>query len=102
MAAEARSRGATRPVNRRRWSETKESFKTTELYAFIAVSVAILIAALIVDESDAGGFGARQAWLYVAIVTVGYLVSRGLAKSGSHEPYWDDRDRDHGRGEDLH
>jgi hypothetical protein len=39
-------------------------------------------------------FIARQAWLYVAIVAVGYMISRGLAKSGSHEPYDADRDRD--------
>jgi hypothetical protein len=31
--------------------------------------------------------GARQAWLYATILTVGYMVSRGFAKSGSREPY---------------
>ena len=51
---------------------------------------ALLIAAAIVDEPDAGGYGARQAWLYVTILTVGYLVSRGLAKSGSRDPYTDE------------
>ena len=35
-----------------------------------------------VDNSDAGGFGARQAWLYGTILTVGHVVSRSLAKSG--------------------
>ena len=48
---------------------------------------ALLIAAAIVDEPDAGGYGARRAWLYVTIPTVGYLVSRGLAKSGTRDPY---------------
>jgi hypothetical protein len=33
------------------------------------------------------GLGACQPWLYVTILTVGYMVSRGLAKSGSREPY---------------
>ena len=28
-------------------------------------------------------FTADQAWLYISILTVGYLISRGLAKSGS-------------------
>ena len=32
-------------------------------------------------------FTAAQAWLYVSIVTLGYLLSRGLAKSGSKQPY---------------
>jgi hypothetical protein len=29
----------------------------------------------------------REVWLYATILTVGYMVSRGLAKSGSREPY---------------
>ena len=41
------------------------------------------MAAAVVDETNAGGFGAKQAWLYVTILAVGYMVSRGLAKSGS-------------------
>jgi hypothetical protein len=45
----------------------------------------------VVENGDAGGIGARQAWLYVTILTVGYMISRGLAKSGSREPYDEDR-----------
>jgi hypothetical protein len=52
----------------------------------------VLIAGAVVDSSDAGGYGARQVWLYATILTVGYMVSRGLAKSGSREPY-DDTNR---------
>jgi len=77
---------------RRRSTETKASFKTTEFFAYLAAVVGVLIAAGVVDETNAGGFGARQAWLYVTILTVGYMVSRGIAKSGSREPYTaDDR-----------
>jgi hypothetical protein len=76
---------------RRLMTETKASFKTTEFMAFLAVLVGILIAAAVVDEADAGGLGAKQAWLYVTILTVGYMVSRGLAKSGSSQPYDEDR-----------
>jgi hypothetical protein len=83
-------RVATRPT-RRVSTETKAAFKTTELVAFIAAVIAVLVAASIVDNGDAGGLGARQTWLYVTILTVGYMVSRGLAKSGSREPYDDDR-----------
>jgi len=71
----------------RRTTETKAAFKTTELIAYVVAVVGVLIAALIVDEADAGGLGAKQAWLYVTILTVGYMVSRGLAKSGSRDPY---------------
>jgi hypothetical protein len=83
----------TGPARQRRATETKASFKTTELIVYIASVVAVLIAAAVVDQSDAGGLGARQAWLFVTILTVGYMISRGLAKSGSREPYWEDDDR---------
>jgi hypothetical protein len=79
-------------------TETKQSSKTSELYAFIAVVVAILISAAMIKGGDSGGtdeFIARQAWLYVAIVTAGYLVSRGLAKSGSRDPYTPDSSARH-------
>jgi hypothetical protein len=42
------------------------------------VIVGILIAAAVSDT-----FGDRRAWLYVAIVATGYIVSRGLAKVGT-------------------
>jgi hypothetical protein len=35
-----------------------------------------------VDTSD---FGAQEAWFYVTLLTVGYMISRGLAKAGSYE-----------------
>jgi hypothetical protein len=76
---------------RRLTTETKASFKTTEFFAFLAVLAGILISAGVVDEANNGGFGAKQAWLYATILTVGYMVSRGLAKSGSQQPYDEDR-----------
>jgi hypothetical protein len=87
--------GSRAGVIARLTTETKHAFKTTEFYAFLAVVAGILIAAAVVgDDNGARGdqFGARSAWLYVAIVAVGYMVSRGLAKAGSREPYWADRD----------
>ncbi len=76
---------------RRLVTETKASFKTTEFMAYVAIVIGVLIAAAVVDQADAGGLGAKQAWLYVTILTVGYMISRGLAKSGSREPYTEDR-----------
>jgi hypothetical protein len=84
--------GQTEPSRVRRLStETKASFKTTEFFAFLAVLAGILISAGVVDEANNGGFGARQAWLYVTLLTVGYMVSRGLAKAGSRQPYDEER-----------
>lgn len=83
--------GTRRTTGRRRLStETKAAYKTTELIAYVAAVVAVLIAGQIVDEADAGGMGARQVWLYITILTVGYMLSRGFAKSGSRDPYDDD------------
>ena len=64
--------------------ETKPSFLTTEFYAFVASVAAVLIAA-----AQADNFDAPRAWTLVAALAVGYMVSRGLAKSGSAH-----RDRD--------
>jgi len=76
---------------RRVATETKASFKTTEFIAYVVMVIGVLIAAGIVDEANDGGFGARQAWLYVTILTVGYMISRGLAKAGSRQPYDESR-----------
>jgi len=79
-------------------SETKHAFKTTEFWAMVAIVVGILIAAWVVGQGDGNGrpnvdaFPAGRAWLLVAIVGVGYMVSRGLAKAGSRDPYWADED----------
>jgi hypothetical protein len=81
----ARTPAERRP--RRLSTETKAAFKTTEFFAYIAAVIGVLVAAGLVDETNAGGFGARQAWLYATILTVGYMISRGLAKSGSRDPY---------------
>ena len=82
----------TRPVGERRVStETKASHKTSEMIAFVVVTVAMLIASQIVD-----GFDAQHAWLYASLLTIGYMISRGLAKSGSRD-YYDDEDDRNGR-----
>lgn len=71
---------------RRISNETKPSLKTTELIAYVVVALAVLIASAVVDSSD---FGAQEAWWYVTLLTIGYMVSRGLAKSGSRD-FFDD------------
>lgn len=49
----------------------------------------LLIASAAVGSEDghADYFRADTAWLYIVILTVGYMISRGLAKSGSRDPY---------------
>jgi hypothetical protein len=94
----ARSRGTSRAA-RQLSTETKQAFKTTEFWAMVGLIVAVLVSAAVIGGDDGTDqFIARQAWLYVSILGAGYFVCRGLAKSGSREPYTDDAtDRDSGR-----
>lgn len=81
--------GGHRGSGRRLATETKAAYKTTEFIAYLAVVAGILISAATItgggDHADL--FKASQAWLYISIVTLGYLLSRGIAKSGSKQPY---------------
>ena len=73
-------------------TETKASAKTSELYAYVVVLVGLLLAGLMTMAGDGHDdrLQADQVWLYASILTFGYMVSRGLAKSGSRDPYWND------------
>jgi hypothetical protein len=74
------------PARRRETSETKSAFKTTELVVYVVSVIGVLVASAIVDNAQDGqGFNAYQAWFLVTLLTIGYLISRGLAKSGSRE-----------------
>ena len=78
-------RGTSARVRDRGVDETKWALKTTEIIAYVATVVAVLIASAIDDSLDG-----RGAWQLVTALTIGYLLSRGLAKSGSR--HREDRD----------
>jgi hypothetical protein len=84
----ARANTAETERSRRLSTETKSALKTTELWIYVAAVAAVLIASAAVGTTASHGdyFRADRAWLYIVILTVGYLVSRGFAKSGSREP----------------
>ena len=90
----ARTSNGPAAFARRLTTETKAAFKTTEFYSYVTVLVGILIAGLVTKAGDGADdrFQADQVWLYATILTVGYMISRGLAKSGSRDPYTDDGD----------
>jgi hypothetical protein len=94
MATTAHTHDRTTTATRRVSTETKSSYKTTELIAYVASVLGVLIAAAMTDRSD---FGTQEAWFYVSLLTIGYMISRGLAKSGSRDFYDDDvnASRDH-------
>jgi hypothetical protein len=76
--------------------ETKSAPKTTELYVLVASVIAIIVAAWWVGRdaatTAADAFTAERAWLYITIVAAAYIVSRGLAKSGTQATALDDPD----------
>ena len=66
--------------------ETKPSFKTTELIVYVLSVLGVLIASWVIDVNEDGQrFSAYQGWFLVTLLTIGYLISRGLAKSGSRD-----------------
>jgi hypothetical protein len=73
MRAPAHSKASTETRD-----ETKHALKTTEFFAMVGVIAAILIATAVSDSLND-----VRAWTLVAVVAVGYMVSRGLAKSGT-------------------
>ena len=77
---------------RRRFAETKPAFKTTEFMAYVAMVIGVFIASIVVDGNGNGDNGASEdffradrAWFYIVLLTIGYMVSRGLAKAGSRD-----------------
>jgi hypothetical protein len=78
MATRVEDGAAVRVRPRVKREETKASFLTTEFWAMVGVIAAILIAC-----AQADNFDAPRAWTIVGAVAIGYMISRGLAKSGS-------------------
>jgi hypothetical protein len=67
--------------------ETKPFFLTSE---FVGAVLAIAGIAITAAASDA--FGAWRAWILITAVIVGYMVSRGIAKSGTRSNADDPRE----------
>lgn len=68
-----------------RLSETKPSFMSTEFYVMLLAAAGTIIAGATNNNWDD-----RWVWQVVGAIAIGYMLSRGLAKSGS----LDHHDRD--------
>jgi hypothetical protein len=77
-AAERRRTNAVSSKAGRTTDETKHALKTTEFFAMVGIIGAILIASWVSDSLND-----VRAWTLVAAVAIGYMLSRGLAKSGT-------------------
>ncbi len=67
--------------------ETKPFFLTSE---FVGSILAIAGIAITAASSDA--FGAWRAWILITAIAVGYMISRGIAKSGTRSHSSDPRE----------
>jgi hypothetical protein len=85
IETERRPVAAPAPRVARDVDETKLSLKTTEFWAMVGLIAAILIASAVSDSLDD-----VRAWTLVAAVGIGYMLSRGLAKSGTKHSGHDD------------
>jgi hypothetical protein len=66
--------------------QVRRTFKTTEFWVLVVVSIALLIAAAVTDQgADNQSFGAQEAWKYVTWLAIAYILSRGLTKFAGHE-----------------
>jgi hypothetical protein len=64
-------------------SEARRSLGTSEFWIYVIVTALLLF----FTYQDGGDSLSREdGWRYAAATTVGYFISRGLAKAGSSEP----------------
>ena len=86
MSTTQQQHDTTHRTERTHSIETRPARKTTELIAYVAAVLAVAVTAFVVGddgENTADPFSAEQALRYITFLTVGYMVARGLAKSGS-------------------
>ena len=67
--------------------ETKPFFLTSEF-----VGAVLAIAGIVITAASSNAFGAWRAWILISAVTVGYMISRGIAKSGTRSHADDPRE----------
>jgi hypothetical protein len=75
--------GSTGTQSYRPGTETTAAVKTTEFVVYLVAVVGVLLDSFLVGDADGRGdvFLADKAWFYVTLLTIGYMVSRGLAKA---------------------
>jgi hypothetical protein len=71
----------------RTFTETKNGFKTSEFFLAVIAIAGILIAAFL-EGGDS--LSRDDGFRYASWVAAAYIISRGLAKLGTREPYTSD------------
>ena len=65
------------------YTETKSFFRTSEFWVALLIGIAVLLAAY---SSTNDSISREDGWRFATAISIGYMVSRGLAKAGSREP----------------
>jgi hypothetical protein len=78
-AGMTRSNGVT--TDSTGYEETKPFAKTSEFLVWVLVTAAILVMTYVDIDRQ---LSVHDGWMYVTIAAGAYMVSRGLAKAGSH------------------
>ncbi|MCC3274495.1 MULTISPECIES: hypothetical protein [unclassified Arthrobacter] len=85
MATETRNN--TNTVHHTNENDIKVSVRTLEFVLYVLAVIATIITAAVVgdnaSENGVDAFNASQAMQYITWLTVGFMVARGLAKSGN-------------------
>ena len=79
--------------------ETKEFFKTSEFAVWLLTIIGLLIAGAVITGGDDDEFTASLVWTLITVLSFGYIISRGISKSGTRRGYGDapmDRGGGHG------
>jgi hypothetical protein len=77
-------RTANRGRTHQEWRETKPSFMTTEFWAMLAGIVVLIVLYNTADNPD---LTLWRTCLLCTVIASAYIVSRGWAKSGSHDDH---------------
>jgi hypothetical protein len=85
--AETGTRPRSARTERRYPVETKPFFMTSEFAVLVLMTVCLFIASAVVDDVDA-----RLAWILGSSLVGAYIVSRGIAKSGTKSRSYDPRE----------
>ena len=69
------------------WQRNQSCFQDNGIHRLCGGGIGVLMASFLVGTSDAHEdyFRADRAWFYVVLLSIGYMVSRGLAKAGSRQ-----------------
>jgi hypothetical protein len=85
--ADGRTNGAMR--ERRTFTETKAFYKTSEFMVWVLTVAGVLVVTYINDSASLSNW---HGWLLVTVLSSVYMLSRGIAKAGTREPYAEDYD----------